>query len=260
MTITTNASFGIDDLTSKNEGGCPVDACKAKAEKHAKGFLFCPAHGLRIHKTTFRYYNGDNRNEKIQASLRNMLPPLRDFAAKCVLVKNTGKAESARLGFENSEDALTYNIFGWLHRHGHLHHVYKWLTGETVAPNHLQLFLWGLKIDFVAGKIEKPWLPLQKVRERLENGVHHFLTEPDIMLLCPTRLVCIEAKFSSGNPVCIDGKDKDGEKPKSRSIYGGNQLSQHKILVKKSIRNCFECLYLQAQWRNFTKKTLIGWL
>jgi len=145
-----------------------------------------------------------------------MLPPLQRFAGKCIL-GNSSKAESFRLGHENSEDALTYNVFGWLHCHGHLRHVYEWLTGEVVAPGQLQLFLWGLKIDFAAEAKEKCWGPLQTVREHLEKGIHNFLTEPDIMLLSPTRLVCVEVKFTSGNPLCIEGKDKDGAKPKSRS-------------------------------------------
>jgi hypothetical protein len=228
MTITTNASFGINDLTSKNEGGCPIIGCKTAATEHPKGFRFCPKHGLKIHKKTFAYYNGDEKEDKRNACLRNMLPPLRKFAGDYVL-GNSSKAESFRLGHENSEDALTYNVFGWLHYHGHLHHIYKWLTGETVASDQLQLFLWGLKINFAAKESEKSWSLLDRVRNDLEKGIHSFLTEPDILLLSPTRLVCIEAKFSSGNPLCVDGKDKDGEKPKSRAKLIERYIEKNKL-------------------------------
>lgn len=56
-----------------------------------------------------------------------------------------------------------------------------------------------------------------KVRKCLEKGIKAFFTEPDIMILGPNHLVCIEAKFTSGNPIVLKGKpDKEGEKPNSR--------------------------------------------
>jgi hypothetical protein len=215
LTSSTNSLFGIDKLTSqRTEKKCPVIGCNENTESVGK-FPICRTHGLEIHKSTFVYYNGNSREDKKKASLRNLLPFGRNFVAKHV-IDNPYKAESHRLGSENSEDALTWNIFGGLLYYERLHHVYNQLTGANSSPNQLELFLWGLKIDFNTQQVE-PWEPLMKVRASLENDIKHFFTEPDIMILGPTHLICIEAKFTSGNPIVLNGKhDIDGEKPNSR--------------------------------------------
>lgn len=59
---------------------------------------------------------------------------------------------------------------------------------------------------------------LQKVRENLERGISHFGSEPDIMLVVEGEIViCIEAKFGSGNSLAYEGRIKEGEKPTSRT-------------------------------------------
>ncbi|MGI0085870.1 MAG: hypothetical protein ACREBQ_12390, partial [Nitrososphaerales archaeon] len=89
------------------------------------------------------------------------------------------------------------------------------MTGEDAETGQVKLFLWGLDIDFERNTAI-PCECLRKVREKLENGITCFRTEPDIMLLGPNHLVLIEAKFTSGNTVCVDDEDVVGEKPKSR--------------------------------------------
>lgn len=208
--------FGINELASqKTAGKCPIIGCNENTESDGK-FPICSKHGLEIHKSTFVYYNGKSREDKKKARLRNLLLfGGEDFVTK-VILNNEHKAESHRLGYENSEDALTWNIFGGLLYYEQLHHIYNQLTGSNSSPDQLELFLWGLRIDFNAQQTET-WEPLMKVRKSLEKGIKHFFTEPDIMILGPSHLVCIEAKFTSGNPIVLNGKaDKEGEKPNSR--------------------------------------------
>jgi hypothetical protein len=225
--IISTDTFDLDALTSERAAdACPVIGCKRKPIYHAtKGFLYCADHGLEIHRNTFIYYNGETNEEKRQARLRNFLPFLQEFAKTSHLLDNKHKAESHRLGAENSEDALTYNILGGLHCRGHLPKLFEWLTGEATAANQLKLFLWGLEIDIATNSLI-PWQPLLNVRGVLEKGIHRFLTEPDIVILGPKHLVFIEAKFTSGNPLCIDGLDCEHEKPKSRAA-----------LIKRYIEN-----------------------
>jgi hypothetical protein len=209
MNITTKRSFWSDDLKSeRGPSECPIKSCKNKSAR------ICEEHGLEIHKRTFVYYNGDGQQDKCEASLRNFLPGGREFLEAWIL-HNENKAETHRLGSENSEDALTWNVFGELHRRRLLHVAYNFLTGEEVGIGQVKLFLWGLDIDFERNKAI-PCEYLKKVREKLEKGIKRFLTEPDVVLLGPNQLVLIEAKFTSGNTLCVDGEDAVGEKPKSR--------------------------------------------
>ena len=51
--------------------------------------------------------------------------------------------------------------------------------------------------------------PLKRVRRALEPKIRAFFTEPDIMLVVEGEmLVCIEAKFGSGNPLARDVEAK----------------------------------------------------
>jgi len=216
MGYNTYSTFGIDKLTSqRTEKACPVIGCNEKTESDGKKSI-CRKHGLEIHKSTFIYYNGNSYEDKKKATLRNLLPFRTDFISNYI-IGNKYKAESYRLGSENSEDALTWNIFAGLLYYKKLHKVYNQLTEENATSNQLDLFLWGLKIDFNTQE-SSPWHRLLEVREVLEprSEVGRFPTEPDIMILGPTHLVCIEAKFTSGNPVVLEGKDVKDEKPKSR--------------------------------------------
>ena len=216
LTYSSDALFGIDKLISqKPTNACPVIGCNEKTESGGK-FTICRRHGLEIHKSTFVYYNGNSRDDKKKARLRNLLLfGGEDFVTKHIL-DNGHKAESYRLGYENSEDALTWNIFGGLLYYERLHQVYNQLTGANSSSNQLELFLWGLKIDFSAQQTET-WAPLMKVRKHLEKDIKRFFTEPDIMILGPEHLVCIEAKFTSGNTLVLKGKpDRESEKPTSR--------------------------------------------
>lgn len=56
------------------------------------------------------------------------------------------------------------------------------------------------------------------MRAALESGIARFGTEPDVMLVVKGEMViCIEAKFGSGNPLAYDGDEREGEKPASRA-------------------------------------------
>jgi hypothetical protein len=225
--IKTNDSFGIHDLSSqRNTDLCPIKNCNVSPESNGK-FSICPRHGLELHKTTYVYYNGNNAEDKKKALLRNILPCEKSFMEKRIL-GNKQKAESYRLGYENSEDALTWNIFASLSHFHRLHNVYNNLTGETANENQLKMILWGLEIDF-DGQLAKQRPSLIKVRNQLEPDIKRFKTEPDIMILGPTHLICIEAKFTSGNPIAIDRENGEGEKPKSREGLINRYICKNKL-------------------------------
>ncbi|HXX92550.1 MAG TPA: hypothetical protein VEN81_02890, partial [Planctomycetota bacterium] len=199
--------------------GCPVRGCKARlstAPYRGSPIPWCPRHGIRLHgkpgsRRTFVYWNGPDSDD--DSLLRNF-PVEREFLETHPL-RELGKAESHRLGHENAEDAVTWNVFAGLLAAGCLGRAVTALTGfsPSEAP---QLWLWGRRIDL--GREFGPlYEPLARLRERLEHDVDPFQTEPDVMILVPKKLlVLVEAKFTSGNSLAVDKQARKGEKPKDQ--------------------------------------------
>jgi hypothetical protein len=104
------------------------------------------------------------------------------------------KAETHRLGFENSEDALTFNVFRSLQEAGELQRVARLVT-EQLTPEP-DLFLWGRQIN--KDGTSNTWHELQAVRRKVE-GTHGQPTEPDVCLhVHGWGWIFIEAKFGFG--------------------------------------------------------------
>src|ERR1700730_9183360 len=105
--MATNEYFDTRTLTAPIAGGCPVRGCHSTLQSPGKGTarpLRCPDHEITIHKKTFGYSN----------PLRNILFEADYFNRN--IRDNPNKAETHRLGYENSEDALTWNVFTRLAR------------------------------------------------------------------------------------------------------------------------------------------------
>lgn len=191
--------------------GCPVRGCTAQLQliPHRKSKVpFCGVHGLRLHANTFVYFNGDASAH--DGRLRNFVIQ-RDAVREVALGRNN-KVESHRLGYEMSEDALSWNVFVGLAEAGKLRKALEYLTGRTVHGEP-RLYLWGQLVDLAHG-FREAYAPLTEVRRMLESDIHKFKTEPDIMVVVERELiVCVEAKFGSGNPIAHDTDAKLGEKP-----------------------------------------------
>jgi hypothetical protein len=172
---------------------------------------WCSEHRIRLHSNTFVYWNDNDQQE--DARLRNFI--VKKGLAKKIALRRGVKAEAHRLGYEMSEDALSWNVFVSLAFSGRLKQTAEFLTNRSLSTEPT-LYLWGYRIDLM-GREYGTYPPLKKVREYLEAGIHGFCTEPDIMLVVENEiLICIEAKFGSGNPLAYEGDVKAGEKPVSR--------------------------------------------
>lgn len=236
-------SFFRNDLLSTrlSIGRCPVKDCSAALQKapymRHKGKMrdlpFCSEHGIRIHQNGFVYYNGSSRDDLAISIMRNLMFHS-DFYFKHFLDKSN-KVESKRLCYENSEDALTYNIFTELLSNGRgLKKLIKCITRSDYRDN-AELYLWGGKIDLKRSKFSK-YQPLLKVRNLLEPDIAPFVTEPDIILVIPKKvLVCIEAKFGSKNPIAKEGGEEKGEKPKSKAKLIDRYCNRNTIINSDEI-------------------------
>jgi len=213
-------SFGHQDFdeqrfTSDFGTKCPIRDCVAKLVDVPSGkrsFLVCVTHGIQLRPSkTFVYWNGSGRSG--EARLRNFV--IQTALAKELALDSVAKAESHRLGYEMSEDALTWNVFVGLAEAGGLRSITHFLTGMDPGQEP-ELYLWGTRID-VHGSERGHFQSLYEVRDQLEKGIRKFLTEPDIMLVVPGRVVIlVEAKFRSGNTLAHDGKTGVEEKPQDR--------------------------------------------
>lgn len=118
-----------------------------------------------------------------------------------------GKAETHRLGYENSEDALTFNVFRSLQEAGSLGRVAELATGEP-APGEPDLFLWGRQVH-PDGTAER-WKELQEIRDRVEP-THRQQTEPDVCLhVSGWGWIFIEGEVRSRDQACSDREEAKG--------------------------------------------------
>ena len=228
----TDQYFDLRNLASPmgKPANCPVSDCATPlgtADSQWGKMPYCPVHHIRIHggSNTFVYYDGPENDSKRNAAMRNILFE-RDYFKRHIL-GNATKAESDRICNENSEDALTWNVFSRLARAGRLKPLVSTLTGLSLKTEP-EIYLWGLKVRLDDSSKPSLFDPLKSARDIFEKDITRYLTEPDIMLYVPGQLlVLVEAKFTSGNPVALPGviNDVAGKKPKSREgILGRYKL------------------------------------
>lgn len=210
--VETKLPYGVPDLDPRvvvhpddpDRVRCYVRGCQhflRRPTRYARGEE-CPDHGIYCHYSRYgaTYSYRDVR--------RNIIASPDLFAQR--IVGHPFKYESHRLGSENSEDALSWNVFRSLQEAGLLAAVAKLIIGED-HPQEPDLYLWGIR---VSDDSFEPWDLLIAARERFESNlpVKRPLTEPDIALHLPGKyLVLIEAKFTSPNPFYERGPRKDAQ-------------------------------------------------
>jgi hypothetical protein len=203
--------FGTEDLdpnvqvidTQSKTVRCYVCGCdqvlRAPRRRGQRGD-FCPVHGIRCH------YSQASATYSYRDVRRNIITSADLFARR--IVGHPFKYESHRLGSENSEDALSWNVFRSLQEGGQLPRVAAMITGEFLSYEPF-LYLWGI---CTTGDELDPWDLLIQARDRFENNlpVERPKTEPDIALHLPGRyLILIEAKFTSPNTSYKPGPRRD---------------------------------------------------
>ena len=143
----------------------------------------CPNHQIFVHQQTYRF------DDTAMGWQRNFLATVRD-TDRLEKIQQT-KVEQ-RWGHENSEDALTWNVFRTFEKAGKLSRLVALLTGERVQmAEPVELIPWG---EHNGG----PWEPLKQARKDFERG-KRIPTEPDVVWLSRSDMVFVEAKFGSPN-------------------------------------------------------------
>ncbi|MDB6023125.1 MAG: hypothetical protein JWQ04_2982 [Pedosphaera sp.] len=185
-------AIGMSDALIQSEHiQCCVEGCEGWLAKRKGGQKqaaenFCQQHGISMSKKPTYIFRDPKRNFIIgQEGLAHMK-----------------KVEKWRLGYETSEDALTWNVFVSLYALNTLKDAFVKFTGISPMAEP-ELYLWGNRI----GATGPQWLNLVTIRNVLEEKLA-IQTEPDIILRVPGQaIVLIEAKFGSPNGT-FAGKEK----------------------------------------------------
>lgn len=174
-------------------------------DKTRGGGLRCP---LKGHDHWLRWLDGNYRrgtepHEDLGVSFRVSgtfvhADPLDNFVAGRELIAagiagEWNKAETWRLGNEQSEDALSWNVFRLLQEAGELRAVASVLAGIDLHGEP-RLILWGRLIEINATSRVPA---IGRVLDELESDLSQ-QTEPDVVLHAPGEAwVFIQAKFTS---------------------------------------------------------------
>lgn len=181
----------VDSLLREENLQCCIRDCEELLQRRHRGQqpCFCPRHGISMSTKPTYIYEDKNRN----------------FIIGKDIPQSMSKVENWRLGFETSEDAVSWNVFVSLYALNGLGEAFEKLTG-TIPIGEPELYLWGNRLDAECN----PWTGLNEVRAMLEEGLA-IPTEPDIILRVPGQaIVLIEAKFGLSNPRLASKKRRFG--------------------------------------------------
>jgi len=181
--------LGLNELKSvikvtQIEVECPVKNCLEAVPRQRKSFkrldkFKCPQHRIYISPSTFEYENEqDNILWKGKADL--------DLFNRIKRVKR-----ESRTARDNSEDAVTWNVFRFLERKGLLSEFLANLIKQPVENP--EVIYWSY-----SRSEQNTWEPLQKARETFEINPKKG-SEPDIAIRSNSDLFFIETKLTASN-------------------------------------------------------------
>lgn len=181
--------FGLEELKDRIEitgktVECPVKGYSAKVERQRKVFkreerFKCPEYNIYISPSTFEYENElDNLLWKDTNDL--------DLFRKIMRVKR-----ESRIARDNSEDAVTWNVFRFLEKNNLIEMVLSSLIGVTLRSS--EIMYWSY-----CQRENSSWSELNKAREKFGEEKKRG-SEPDIIVKTDNALLFIEAKLTAGN-------------------------------------------------------------
>jgi hypothetical protein len=232
--------FGIRELKNRIEitkttVECPVIGCPYRVERQRNSFkreerFYCPTHRIYISPTTFEYQNDkDNLLWKNPADI-----------ALLETIKAT-KRES-RITRDNSEDALTWNVFRFLE----LSHLLPQLMSSVVQGEHdpMEVIYWSY-----SQKINGAWPKLNEARKMFGETLQRS-SEPDLIAVSDRGLFFIEAKLTATNDTIPNEK-----RSQTKYLVGGDRWYE-KVITKD-----YEEVAIKAKKYELLRFWLLGsWL
>ncbi|TET31581.1 MAG: hypothetical protein E3J72_21960 [Planctomycetota bacterium] len=181
--------FGFQELKPKititpASVECPVKACKNTVERQRRSFkreerFFCQDHRIYISPSTFEY---DQETENLLWMNKADLSLFRAI--------KTVKRES-RIARDNSEDALSWNVFRYLETENLLSKLLSSITG--IEQQQTKLIYWSFSQDH-----QGSWPELNSARQEFGEELKRS-SEPDLVAVTDKDIFFIEAKFTASN-------------------------------------------------------------
>jgi len=208
--------FGIEELKEQIEitestVDCPVKSCSEKVERQRKVFrreerFKCPKHNIYISPSTFEY----------QSELDNLL--WKDKADLDLLKRIRAVKRERRIVRDNSEDAVTWNVFRFLERNNLVEMVLSSIIGVTLKSS--EVIYWSYN-----QKENSSWSELNKARKEFGEKIQRS-SEPDVIIKTDTTLFFIEAKLTSGNETRNETNLRNTSNSKKHETGGDNWFSK----------------------------------
>ena len=170
----------IDESTVE----CPVIGCAEKVKRQRKVFrrkpeFQCPEHKIYISSTTFEYPEEFDNFLWKSPEDRALLNKIKDV-----------KRES-RMARDNSEDALSWNVFRYLERTNQISDLLSSINQPSVSS--IELIYWSYsQMDYGV------WSQLVDARSEFGEDPQRS-SEPDIIVDSDRAIFFIEAKLAAGN-------------------------------------------------------------
>jgi hypothetical protein len=231
-------NLAINDATVE----CPVENCRNVVERRRKGNslrnekYFCPAHKIYISPSTFEYEMETDNILWQNETEKKLLTEIKNF-----------KRES-RIARENSEDALTWNVFRYLERKKLIEPLFSNIGINLKSP---ELIFWSYS-EKEGGMF--PWLREGCMEFGESNGR---TTEPDLIIKAENNLVFIEAKYLSSNQSLTGSNTKQNHinNPKKYHIGGNGWIgkvcfdgkSAYEVAIKQGKYELFR-LWVIGTW------------
>lgn len=181
--------FSLQDLKAKinitsDSVECPVKGCQTIVERQRKKFkteqkFQCKTHQIFIGPSTFEY--PDEFHNLLWKDKEDL-----DLLGRIKRVKR-----ESRIARDNSEDAVTWNVYRFLEKKG----LVKPLIKKTIGTDqdNPELIYWSYSQTEKCG-----WGELNQSRDEFGESQRRS-TEPDIIITTGQSLFFIEAKLKSGN-------------------------------------------------------------
>jgi Holliday junction resolvase-like predicted endonuclease len=176
---------------TEHEVECPVKGCTEMLPR-MRGTYFqdpkfmCPIHRIIVTPSTFTY----------EEPMENILWKTEDDLELYVDIAYVKRDKFRKIGHNNSEDAVSWNVFRCLERNGWTASLITQVLGKPVENPHIIYWTYDQKSKTV-------WKPLEDAWNTFELVTSGHRSEPDIIVRSGKELVFIEAKLKSGNDITI---------------------------------------------------------